>query len=56
MTAGVPHMVIFNSICPTYAPSMWGGDRDEDNMPGFQLVMYGVLNDDTLAMLRGEVS
>ncbi len=38
MTAGVPHMIIFNSICPTYAPAMWGGERDEHDMPGFQMV------------------
>ena len=47
-------MIIFNGMCPTYAPAIWGGERDEGDMPGVQLVMYATLSENTLRQLRGE--
>ena len=47
-------MIIFNAICPTYAPAMWGPERDETDMEGIQLVMYAALSESTLKQLRGD--
>ena len=54
-TGDVPHMLVFNGMCPSYPPNMWGSDRDDSDRPGHQLVIYASLSPHVIKQLKGEI-
>ena len=52
-TGGVPHLIIFNGMHPSYAPQLWGSVPLHERH-GHQLVVFAALSSQTKRQLSGE--
>jgi hypothetical protein len=52
-TGGVPHLIIFNGMHPSYAPQLWGSVPLHERH-GHQLVVFAALSNQTKRQLSGE--